>query len=98
MAADRLQALGLTVGTVVSVEDHPGARAPSYRLTIDFGRNGRRQSTIPAPHYAREDLLDRQVICVTAEDEITVLTAHSHSRGLVLIEPAGKVENGSPVA
>lgn len=93
-----VQALGLTVGTIVSVDDHPGARAPSYRLEVDLGPGGRRAATLPGPRYTKDDLRDRQVVCVTGAEELTILAVHSHARGLVLVTPEGTVENGAAVA
>jgi tRNA-binding EMAP/Myf-like protein len=38
----------LVVGRIVAVSPHPGARAPSYLLTVDLGGQGRRETTLPA--------------------------------------------------
>ena len=97
-AAEDLQRLGLTVGTIVAVDDHPGARAPSYLLTIDLGGGEQAQSSLPTPHYLKEELIGRQVVCVPADDQVVVVGAHSHGRGLVLVRPDDEVENGSLVA
>jgi tRNA-binding protein len=41
---DDLQRLGLLVGRILAAEDHPGARAPSYLLTVDLGPEGTREA------------------------------------------------------
>jgi tRNA-binding protein len=98
-ASDDLQRLGLTVGRVVAAEGHPGARAPSFRLTLDLGPGGRRLATVPAGSYAGDELLGRQVVCLLLDaDEALVLGAHSHAHGLVLLRPDTDVEDGTAVA
>jgi tRNA-binding EMAP/Myf-like protein len=88
----------LVVGTIAEARDHPGARAPSYLLTIDLGGRGRREAGLPSAGHEREDLVGRQVICALEGDEMRVLGAHSHAQGLVLLGPEREVEDGSVVA
>lgn len=93
-----LQNVDLVVARIVEVEDHPGARAPSYRLMLDLGGRGSRQATLPAGGYEDNDLVGRQVVCQVVEEDVAVLGAHSRSQGLVLIAPEREVEAGSAVA
>ena len=95
--ADRLQELGLVVGRVVAVAEHPGARAPSYLLTIDLGPQGRREATMPRAGYEPGDLEGPQVVCTPGGDELLVVVAHSHAKGAVLVRPDRDVEDGSIV-
>ena len=95
--ADDLQRLALVVGRVVAAEDHPGARAPSYRLTVDLGGETR-EATVALPGLAKDELVGRQVVCVSAEEELLVLAAQSHARGPVLLRPDDEVEDGSLVS
>jgi Putative tRNA binding domain len=97
-ALEDLQRLGLVVGRVVDVRGHPGARAPSYVLDVDLGSGETREATLPAGGYAPEDLRGRQVVCLPGTDELVVVGAHSHARGVVLLRPDDEVEEGSPVA
>ena len=48
--------------------------------------------------YTPEELDGTQVVCARDEDELVVLAAHSHSRGLVLLRPDRDVEDGSVVS
>lgn len=95
-ASDDLQRLGLQVGRVLEAAPHPGARAPSYVLTIDLGGTTR-EATVALSGLEPGDLVGRQVVCATAEDELLVLAAQSHASGPVLLRPDTDVEDGSAV-
>jgi tRNA-binding protein len=95
---DSLETLDAAVARVVEAEDLPGARAPSYRLTLDLGPRGQRTATLSLPNLSKEELVGRQVVCVLSGEEALVLAARSHSRGAVLIRPDEDVEDGSPIA
>ena len=88
----------LLVGRIVAVAPHPGARAPSYLVTVDLGGEGRREGTLPAGDHAPEDLRGRQVVCALEPDGVALLTAHARERGLVLVVPERDVDDGTPVA
>ena len=96
--SNEVQQLGLMVGRVVAVTEHAGARAPSFLLTIDLGRQGRRECSIPKSGYQPAELEGTQVVCVPRGDELLVLAAHSHASGIVLVRPDREVEDGSIVA
>jgi tRNA-binding EMAP/Myf-like protein len=88
----------LLVGRVTAADDHPGARAPSYLLTIELGGRGTREASVPAAGYEREELVGRQVVCALEGDDAIVLGAHSHAHGVVLLRPDRDVEDGSAIA
>ncbi len=97
----------LRVGTIVSVEDFPEAKVPAYKLKIDFGEFGIKKSSAQITKlYKKEDLLGRQVICVTnfAPKQIgpfisEVLTTGFYTDGgVVLSAPDRNVPNGSKLA
>jgi tRNA-binding protein len=88
----------LVVGRIVRVEPHPGARAPSYLLTVDLGGRGERETTLPAGDYGAEDLERRQVVVALDGDAALVLAAHARGRGIVLLRLDREVEEGTPVA
>jgi tRNA-binding protein len=104
---DQFLAVDMRVGRIVAVEDFPEARKPAYKLTIDFGPRGVRRSSAQITHYAREELLGRQVVCVLGFEpkriagfpsEVLVLGGMSEEHGVVLLRPDRDVEPGSPVA
>ncbi|TCO81999.1 tRNA-binding protein [Plasticicumulans lactativorans] len=56
----------LRIGTVVDVQPFPEARKPAWKVWVDFGPElgVRKSSAQITRHYAREDLLGRQVVGV----------------------------------
>ena len=55
----------MRVGEIVEVQDFPRARNPSYKVRVFFGDEiGERWSSAQVAHYAKADLIGRQVIAV----------------------------------
>lgn len=63
---EEFQKLDIRVGRIVAVEDFPQARNPSYKLTIDFGKEiGLKKSSVQlVKNYAKEALTGKLVLCV----------------------------------
>ena len=86
----------LIAGRVISVGDHPGARAPSYLLRVDLGGRGERDAQMEPGDYAKDELVGRMVV-VSLDDEAIVVAARSHE-GARLVVPDGDVPPGTVVA
>ncbi|MEX2211011.1 MAG: hypothetical protein WD689_04530 [Gaiellaceae bacterium] len=87
----------LAVGRIVAVDEHPGARAPSYLLTVDLGTHGCHEVVLSTGAYEPAELVGAQVICRREADEVRILAAQSHGHGLVLLHPDHDVEDGTLV-
>lgn len=62
---DDFQKVDMRVGTVIEVMDFEKARVPAYKLKIDFGPVGIKNSSAQITTlYTKEELLGRQVIAV----------------------------------
>jgi hypothetical protein len=87
----------LVVGTIVSVDEHPGARAPSLLLTLDLGTYGTAQAVLSG-NYGADDLQGTQIVCRREDNGAIVVGAHSHGKGVVLLRPEQEVEPGTLVS
>ena len=88
----------LLVSRVVAVEEHAGARAPSYLLRLELGPRGEVETTVERGSYEREELEGAQVVVALRGEEALVLGARSHAAGLVLLRPDREVEDGTIVS
>lgn len=101
------QRVEMRVGRIVDVAEVPDARKPSFRLTIDFGALGTRQSVAALKtDYRREELEQRQVVCVFnlpprrvagVKSEVLVLAATEEDGTLRLLQPEPQAELGSVI-
>jgi tRNA-binding protein len=87
----------LVVGTIVGVDEHPGARAPSLLLTVDLGPHGTVEAVLPTGSYDAAELTGTQIVCRREADGALVIGAQSHGAGLVLLRPEREVEPGTLV-
>ena len=91
-------------GRVVRAEDFPKARKPAYKLWIDFGPLGIKQSSAQITKlYTRDELAGRQVLAVTNfpprqvadfMSEVLVLGVVLEGSEVVLIKPDREVPEG----
>ncbi|WP_025274301.1 tRNA-binding protein [Haloglycomyces albus] len=62
---DDFTKIEMRVGRIVKAEPFPKARKPAYKLTIDFGEYGMKNSSAQiTKRYALEDLEGRRIIAV----------------------------------
>ncbi len=97
----------IRTGTILEVNDFPGARKPSYQLSIDFGEMGiKRSSAQITALYTKEKLVGKQVIAVVNFpvkqianffSECLVLGVYNENNDVVLLQPSLAVKNGSRI-
>ena len=99
--------LDIRAGTVIRVEDFPGARKPAWKLWIDFGGQGIKKSSAQITKlYTKEMLVGKQVTAVinfpprqigTFISEVLVLGVYGDEGEVVLLQPERAVKNGGKV-
>ena len=98
----------IRVGKIVSAEDFPEARKPAYKLTIDFGPLGRKNSSAQiTKRYSKEQLIGRQVVAVVnfppkqianLRSQVLVLGAVTKQGDVILLKPDEPAELGDRIA
>ena len=99
--------IDIRTGTILEVNDFPGARKPAYQLSIDFGELGiKRSSAQIKTLYTKESLIGKQVIAVVNFpvkqianffSECLVLGVYNENNDVVLLQPTMEVKNGSKI-
>ena len=102
---EQFMAVDLRVGTIIQAEPFPEARKPAYRLWVDLGELGVKKSSAQITHhYTLEELVGRQVLCVTNfppkqigpwMSEVLVTGFEDQDKNIVLAQPQQTVPNGS---
>jgi tRNA-binding protein len=99
--------IDIRVGTIVEAKEFHKARKPAYKLTIDFGELGTKQSSAQiTKFYLEEELVGQQVVAIInfppkqiADffSECLVLGVYDENKDVVLIQPKHSVSNGSKI-
>ncbi|MBO9700805.1 MAG: tRNA-binding protein [Sporocytophaga sp.] len=98
----------IRTGTILSAEDFPEAKNPSYKLKIDFGVFGVKKSSAQITRlYTKEELVGKQIVAVVnfppkqianIMSECLVLGTVNDNKEIVLLRPDTKTENGLRIA
>jgi tRNA-binding protein len=107
LSYDDFLKVDLRVGTIVRAEPFPEAKKPAYRLEIDLGPGiGIKRSSAQVTQYHEpEEMVGKQVVCVVNFPEKRIgpyvsqvlTTGVDGEKGVVLLVPERKVENGMRV-
>jgi tRNA-binding protein len=100
--------LEMRVGKIIDVKDFPEAKKPAYKLRIDFGELGIKNSSAQITKlYSKKDLLGKQIIAVTNfppkkiagfVSDVLVLGVITKDNKVVLLKPEREVELGNKIA
>lgn len=97
----------MRVGTIIAVDEFPKARKPAYKLTIDFGELGVKQSSAQIKDlYAKEELINKQIIAVVNFppkqianfiSDCLVMGVYAEDNSVVLLQPERNTANGMKI-
>ena len=97
----------MRVGTIISASINKGARKPAYKLKIDFGEFGIKNSSAQITElYEPADLVGKQVIAVMNFEPIRISEVKSEVRilgsvtekGVILLPLDKETPNGSLIS
>lgn len=103
---DNFKKVDMRVGTIVDASINKGARKPAYKLKIDLGDMGIKNSSAQITTvYKPEDIMGKQVICVVNFEPIKISEVKSEvlvlgldtDLGVVLLTTERNVTNGKRV-
>ena len=99
--------IDIRMGTIIEINDFPKARKPAYKLKIDFGSLGIKNSSAQITElYSKEQLKGRQVLAVvnfkpkqiaTFISECLVLGLTNKQGDIVLLQASKQIKNGNQV-
>ena len=103
---EQFLSVDMRIGEVISVDDFPEARKPSFKLKIDFGQGVgiKKSSAQITTHYSKESLLGKKVLAVVNfpprqigkfMSEVLVMGFSDESNEIVLFELDKNVPNGA---
>ena len=97
----------MRVGTIIEASINKGARKPAYKLKIDFGEFGIKNSSAQITElYQPEDLIGKQIVAVMNFEPIKISEVKSEvlvlgsldKRGVILLSLDKPTANGTLIA
>ncbi len=97
----------IRIGTILEVSDFAKARKPAYKLKIDFGAEGIKNSSAQITAlYSKEELMGKQIIAVVNfppkqiadfMSECLVLGVYNEDNNVVLLQAERATMNGAKI-
>lgn len=95
----------MRVGTITAVSLNKRARKPAYKITVDLGDFGTKNSSAQLTNYEPEELVGKQVVCVCNFEPMRIGDVKSEVRllgsdtdeGCVLLTSLTPVKNRSKI-
>ena len=95
----------MRVGTITAVSLNKRARKPAYKITVDLGDFGTKNSSAQLTNYEPEELVGKQVVCVCNFEPMRIGDVKSEVRllgsdtdeGCILLTSLTPVKNGSKI-
>jgi len=107
VSVDDFFQVDIRVGTVLRAEPFPEARTPAYKVWIDFGELGVRQTSAQITQlYRPEELVGRQVVAVVNfpprkiagfRSEVLLLGAATEAGHITLLAPDAYAPDGARI-
>ncbi len=104
---DDFEKIDIRIGTIIAAEDFEKAQKPAYKLKIDFGKEGIKNSSAQIKIlYTKEELLGKQIIAIVNfppkqianfMSECLILGVYNENNHVVLLQAERKVENGMKI-
>lgn len=104
---DDFEKIDMRVGTILSAEDFPEARNPSYKMMVDFGELGTKKTSAQITKlYHKETLIGRQIIAVVNFppkqianfiSECLVLGIVDENKEVILLSAERRAKNGNRI-
>ncbi|MFN0081968.1 MAG: tRNA-binding protein [Ferruginibacter sp.] len=99
--------LDIRIGTIIEAKPFEKAGKPAYKLTIDFGEMGIKNSSAQITAlYKLEELIDKQIIAIINfppkqiadfMSECLVLGVYNEHKEVILLQPERKTANGNKI-
>ncbi|MBV7392241.1 MULTISPECIES: tRNA-binding protein [Enterococcus] len=105
ISMEQFDEVEMRVGTITNISLNKRARKPAYKVTVDLGEYGSKNSSAQLTNYEAEELIGKQVVCVCSfapirigdvKSEIRILGSDTDS-GCILLTSLSKVKNGSKI-
>jgi tRNA-binding protein len=104
---DDFEKIDMRIGTIIEVTDFEKAKKPAYKLKIDFGTEGIKNSSAQITVlYSKEELLGKQIIAVVNFppkqianfiSECLVLGVYNENNDVVLLQAERRTGNGRKI-